>query len=244
MTASHQVKHTSRERNWIVSWGKSSPPRRGMVEYIALHLPRPHDITLYLGDPASQLYGAPDLNPWQISVGNGGTSFVYNLGSPVSGDQSVRGNVLHFVADELIVRGDTQAIDPTPAGLPTPRFAAQAGLGRPCRFERLDWQTLRANGGNAVQHNLAPWSTHARLTVSDTATGGAPPPEFCVQQMQVLGSPPVATAPVMNKQPLSVYAQPYPLHPWANAIEITFAGPSSGGAGKVWESALAQTFVY
>lgn len=239
----HQPRQSgARAQNWMVNWGKSSPPNRGTVEFVALHLDHPRDITLYLGQPATQMFLYPQTFGWNISVGSGGTSFNVVLGTPYVGDVSVRGNVLHFVCDELFVRAETGPVDLTLPGSDQVRFAAQAGLGRPSEFTRMSARTLQANGDAEMGWDLSPWATHARLDVfstdpaSTTSTAGF----FVRQQVRTAGG----TAFVTNAQPLAAYAsgKGMALHPWANSLVLTTQG--GGGAAEVFEGCLTETFTY
>lgn len=242
-----------RAGNYTVNWGKSFPGGRGQVEYVNIKLPKPTDITLYLGQPSQQ---ASWFTPnFVVSVGSGGTTFDYLVGTDiyavVSGvASSCRGVALHFVADELYVRGDTSlpGVPLSAAELAALRFSAQAGLGRPSSFERMHPEERVANGDAEVVFALTPWSTHARVLVSwdpvteNVITG------FSVRQENVS---PFGTSIVMAEMPLEVYqaAGGVPLHPNATQIVVTTTGgggppPAGPPAGATYQIYLAETLVY
>lgn len=247
------LKTDQRAGNYTVNWGKSFPGGRGVVEYVNIKLPRPTDITLYLGQPAqTESWFVPN---YVVSVGSGGTTFDYLVGTDiyavVSGvASSCRGVTLHFVADELYVRGDTSlpGVPLTPAQLGALRFSAQAGLGRPSSFERMHPEERVANGDAEVVFALTPWSTHARVLVSwDPVTENAIT-GFSARQENVS---PFGTTVVLDEMPLSHYmaAGGVPLHPSATQIVVTTTGgggppPAGPPAGATYQIYLAETLVY
>lgn len=228
-----QRKETTRQTSWILNWGKSSPANRGIVEYISIQLPQPADLVLYLGNPR-MMQGYVSINPWLITVGNGGTSFDFNLGNEFSADASVRGNVLHFVADQLVVRGQTNMPSVPADAAASIRFSAQCGVGRPSTSQRMQWQIRQANGDSEIDITLSPWSTHAQLHVSGAANVVS---AFLVRQVNVS---PTGSSDVMPDAPIGPYLEPggMPLHPWCNQLIVT----TTGGGGDVYQVATSETF--
>lgn len=248
------VKAQQRAGNYTVNWGKSSPGGRGVVELVNIKLPRPDDITVYLGAPLEQ--GSWYAGHYQISVGSGGTSFDYLVGRNIYNvstgiDTSCRGVALHFVADELYVRADTSFNGlalPPPFDIRKLRFSAQAGLGTPMRFERLQPDELQANGDSDVAFQLTPWSTHARVLVAwDPVTMNAPT-NFMVRQENQGG--PFGTSVTMAPMPLSAWAAAGgPLEAFSTHVIVTTTGgggppPAGPPAGAVYQLYLAETVVY
>lgn len=238
-------------RRWQVNWGKSFPVDRGFVEYINIKLDQPRDVTLYLGQPNTQMFGYVNINPFLVSVGAGGTSFNYELGTEFSADPSVRGNVLHFVCDELYVRGQTNGPAVYAPGFDagSVRFGAQAGLGRPSDFERMQWQGLTANGDSELDFRLTPWSTHARFDYSGFPAGGFNPIDAFTVRQENLG--PGGVTSLTGEMPLSQYlsGKGCALHPWANRLILTTTGgggppPAGPPAGATYQFFLTEHFVY
>jgi hypothetical protein len=247
-------------RGWQVNWGKSFPGGRGLVEYVNIKLKEPRDITLYLGQPDTQMFQFPAAPNYNISVGSGGTSFNYLVGSDDSGNtvgvaSSVRGNVLHFVCSELYVRGDTSNIlFATPEQVAAMRFGAQAGLGRPSNFQRQHAEQRTANGDAEVGFNLTPWSTHVRFDISAFTGGGGVAPNanpidgFTVRFENIS---PLGTTTITGELPIAGFLQPggVPIPPGANAVTLTTfggGGPPPGGppAGATYTMLLTETLVY
>ena len=240
-------------RGWQVNWGKSFPSNVGSVEYVNLRLKQPTDITLYLGSPSEQNNFV--AGNYVVSVGSGGTTFDYLVGTNIYGiatgiASSVRGVVLHFIADNLYVRGDTTFLT---AGLSASqialvRFGGQAGLGRPTKYERLNPLELQANGDASVTFALTSWSTHVRVESSYDPVTQNTIDGFSVMQQYV--HPVLGTSDVLGPMPLARYQdQAVPLHPFANQIEITTTGgggppPAGPPAGAVYNLYIAETLQY
>jgi hypothetical protein len=247
--------HRIDNRGWQVNWGKSFPVNSGNVEYVNLRLSKPQDITLYLGNPSEQNNFV--AGNYVVSVGSGGTTFDYLVGTNIYGlatgiASSVRGTVLHFIADHLYVRGDT-------ASLLTPflpadtlaliRFGGQAGLGRPTAYERFHPEERQANGDSEVDFTLTPWSTHVRVMVAfDPATDNAID-GFQVRQTSTV--PGLGTTDVVGNMPIALYQQPggFPLHGSANGIIVTTTGgggppPAGPSGGAVYKLYIAETLMY
>jgi hypothetical protein len=217
----HQRRESNRERNWVVNWGKSFPAGRGKVEYVSLKLDYPRDVTLYLGQPNTQMFGYININPFEVNVGSGGTSFLYPLGTEFSADESVRGNVLHFVTDELYVRGMTNlppTLAPGDDGASI-RFAVQAGLGRPSNYDRQQWQLKTMSGGSIENRPLNAWATHAWLSMFSSASGA--PPALGDALVEQINEGPLGSTTLMAAEDATAWLQPHVLHPWCNTIQVT-----------------------
>jgi hypothetical protein len=209
-----------------------------------VHLEKPSDVTLYLNDP-QQMFLFPNVNPWVISVGNGGTSFDYVVGKRPDGSggesySCVRGQVLHFVTDQLIVRSTTDVFGGLvlPAIVNSQRFMAEAGIGRPTEFQRTQWHTVNNGAGDPEMEPIAlsPWSTYARLDPNIEV--GAATNYSGLFVRQVNHSPAPVGDSDLNRQPFSNYTvgKGVPLHPWANRLVVETPG------GGVYSATITETF--
>jgi hypothetical protein len=249
----------SNER-YAVNWGKSFAGGRGQVEYINLKLSRPTDVTLYLGQPDTQMFQFPSAPNFNISVGSGGTSFNYFCGTDDSGNttgvaSTVRGNVLHFVCSELYVRGDTSAVPfATPDQIAAMRFGAFAALGRPSNFERQHIEARTANGDSEVTFRLTPWSTFVRFDITSfTGGGGVAPNANPVDGFTVrfTNESPLGITDITGEFPIERFMQPggCPIPPFANGLVLTTfggGGPAPAGppAGATYAMYMTETLVY
>lgn len=235
-----EADRTARGSKYDLNWGKSSPAKRGMVEFVSVRLPRSHDLTLYLGDP----YTNVPVPGYIVTVGNGATSFEIVLGDVYHMDMCIRGAVLHVVADQVVVRGDTGEVDPEAirrrlrknAGDPIPRmlehelprFAAQCGIGRPVSYDRIQG----ANAGDSWK--LSPFSTHAwfQIGIFETPEAIPRPPEpgelKVVQTISWMEDGESIESDI-GEVDATQWTQPVPLDPWANGIKIQRADDSAPG---------------
>lgn len=236
------------------NWGKNYAANRGMVEYVRLKFPEPRDITLYLGQPNTQMFNYALPNPYVVSVGSGGTSFDYFVGRPgvLEGEQSIRGTVLHFCADELYVRGDTSVFPGAPASVVNSlRFGAQAGLGTPSEFQRMRAAGKDANGDAVMTFQLTPWATHARLDWAPASGGLGSVNAITNFTVRQTCTNPAGTTDVTPEMPFSLYMQGkgVALHPFANGLAVTTTGgggppPAGPAAGAIYRVFLTETYMY
>jgi len=201
---------------------------RGLVEFVSVRLPRPMDLTLYLGDP-QQMFNLVNFNTWVVSVGNGGTAWETELGSITdlnSDYTSVRGTAMHFVCDELLVRGTTTPdAGWTEAQTATVRRMAQCGIGRPSTWRmKSNFQAIGA--GTTYVFELAPWCMRAGI---DFIGGGGASATIIELNRGPLGDTAVSPAQPINDKEV------YSLTPLTNAVEVSVAGANS-------QAALIQEF--
>lgn len=231
---------------YTVNWGKSYPGGRGEVEFVQLQLPKPTDITLYLGQPSTQMFEWPGAANYRVSVGCGGTSFDYLVGQNEAGStvgvaSSVRGNVLHFVCDRLFVRGNTSDVVAPAADIPRLRFAGQAGLGRPQSFQRAHQETPTVADNSEVLFVLTPWSTHARINYSSLPV--PPGPSTADWTVRQINRGPAGDTDITGEMPYELYRfdEGCPLHPWCNVLALT---TTTMGPAATFTMLLTETLMY
>lgn len=231
---SHSAKHT-------VQWGRSVPAGQGQItnEFVRIELPDPRDFTLYLNDPSLE-FGLPNLNEFEISVGNGGTSWVKHVLA------SQRGTVMHFVASQLVVRatvtfGVTAIVPATSA-----RVMAAAGFGRPTTIvtvRTIDGSSIAA--GATAEIRLSPFATHVQvLATRDLDTDPINATDNVLVREQIVVDQASGVPIVVGENtdtPISQWVQPHPLQAFSNNLVIT---NNNAALGPALRFAIAETITH
>lgn len=202
------------------NWGRSYPVQLTEgppVELVRLQLPRPTDVTVYLGEPiVTTGSGYPVQVPYTISFGSGGTARTLTALAPVLG------GVHHVVASKVEVRSvPFSSLAVPPEKLSQVRISAMAGLGRPTEHVRRLFRTVNYNTqvtpGGQRSWVLDPFTTKVRITMSATAGAVADPALVTVTQIL---STFLGETEYFVPEPLAAYATPKSVHPLANTIRV------------------------
>lgn len=232
---------TAARSKYVVQLGRSTPYSLGRpkAEFVHIELPESRDISVYLNDPACE-FSNPNFNIFEISVGNGGTSWVRTI------QASNRGSCLHFMASQLIVRAEVTPSGSAIVPAVNPRMMAAAAFGRPTTntiVRTIDGSPIAA--GASMDIDLSPFCVAVQVFVTrdvDTDPIASANNATVAEQIVVVDSTGVpnvvgGTTPT----PLSQWQTPHPIEVFTNNLLITNTNPALGPALRV---AIAETIVH